>query len=330
MSTLTHMSPTAMVGRSWNLFRNHFKLACQVMALPMALVMVQAMLSAVPNILPTWTGASPFQMGLLIVSMVALVLVAIGNACLSVLATVMMKRLFYITLTQDTPARLIDGWRFIEKSWAKALGIMLFNIPVAIAYILVDVLIVLLGFGVATLLMGVFAVQNTAVRAGAIVAIVIWGFLILSVFLGLLAVQMVSMSMPLLALVSGKAAHIGQAYRMAYACLGRNLPKAALFGALIVIFTVVISQVIQLPINVWFLVEYSRIWAQDHASGGTVPWYVTAATNMWTSLTTMLLIPFNTASLTLFWYDCQVSSQGLDLQLWLDRLKRKHLKSVIN
>lgn len=330
MSTLTHMSPTQMVGRSWNLFRNHFKLACQVMAIPLGLVMIQSLLSTIPNVLPTWTGVSWLQTLLIVISLLGVVLAALANGLASVLATVMMKRLFYITLTQETPARLIDGWHFIEKYWAKALGVMFCNIPLGIAYLLIDALVGVLGFGGGALLFGMLTIPNTAVRAGAIVAIILWGFLVVALLLGLIAVQMVSMSMPLLALVSQKATHVGQAYRVAFACLSRNFLKAALFGALIVIFTVVIGQVIQLPMNIWLIIEYQRIWVQEHASAGTLPWYVAAITNLWASITTVLLIPFNTASLTLFWYDCQVNSQGLDLELWLDRLKRRQLKSVIN
>ncbi len=294
------------------------------MTIPLITVLLQSVLGTVPNALTALGRTSALDMLLMVLAVLALILVVLANTVVSTLAAVMLNRLYYMMLTQDTPVRFEDGWRFIQRLWPKLLAVMLCNLPMGIGFVVLDTVVVFLGFGGSWLVLSMLSFPNTAVRAGAVVAVILWGFVILALLLSLIAIQMITMSMPLMAMVSEKTESVGKAFRIAFASVGRSLFKTALFGSLLVVFTVAVSQTIQLPMNVWLFFEVQRTILQEHSSPENLPWYVKSAANLWTSLTMILLIPFNAAALSLFWYDCQVNTQGLDLTLWLERLKQRH------
>ena len=72
------------------------------------------------------------------------------------------------------------------------------------------------------------------------------------------------------------------------------------------------------PVILWMGIEQTRLGLHQ-----TVPLYLQTAWNVWNSLANGLMMPYYISALILMWYDCQVRSEGLDLQLWLDQLQPK-------
>jgi hypothetical protein len=95
----------------------------------------------------------------------------------------------------------------------------------------------------------------------------------------------------------------------------RNFPRLVGFSVCGLLLSVSILSVLLSPVVLWMGIEQTRLGLHQ-----TIPLYLQTAWNVWNSLANCLIMPYYVSALILMWYDCQARSEGLDLQLWIERL----------
>jgi hypothetical protein len=108
--------------------------------------------------------------------------------------------------------------------------------------------------------------------------------------------------------------------QQAFRLLLSNFPKLTLFGILFFLFSCLLSTILHSPIFLWVALELARLGVPTQH---TIPLHLQIGINLWGVLTSFILLPFYSSAITLMWYDCQVRKEGLDLRLWLYRLKQR-------
>ena len=81
--------------------------------------------------------------------------------------------------------------------------------------------------------------------------------------------------------------------------------------------------VLMSPVWIWSILELTRLGINQQ---DRIPLHVQTVLNIWSSLANLLVLPFHISALTLFWYDCLVRKEGLDLKLWFSRILQQQGK----
>jgi hypothetical protein len=164
------------------------------------------------------------------------------------------------------------------------------------------------------------AKQNLVLIAMIVLFLLLLGSVVLAIVITLTTVQSVCFFAPFLATATDSEPgsfnwkRIWHVARLELA----NTPRLLLFTLAFFGFSIILSATLNTPAILWNWFEMTRLGVEQQYM---IPFHVQLITNLWESFVGLFLMPFHTAVLVLFWYDCQVRKEGLDLQLWLQNLR---------
>lgn len=328
---------TTLLGRAWNLFKTQPKNSIKLIAIPTLLMAVQGLLMSVPAATNALVKGPVLTA---VVSLSAVILALIAGLVASVLSGFSfcaLARLYASALVQAEPFSLKNCIDHVKKHWAPISGVMLLNLGGYALFALMDLIIFLVGVFAATMLGQLYKYDSLIVKLGATVTLILGGSAFFVMLLTLISIQILLLSMPLVTIANPElcldrqksknnqpkrltfGTILGYSYRLVFA----NFPKALRYGAFMFAFLIVLGTVMRLPMDIWMGFEYMRSFQDSHGAPGMLPAHVTAIVQTWYSLIAACLMPFSMSAVTIFWYDCKVTKEGLDLRLWLARLTEK-------
>jgi hypothetical protein len=319
-----------LISRAWNLLRLNLKKSMMTMLAPTLLLTVFYIVISIPasQTFLTPTPASRLAIsattGLLGLGLGILSFLFWGVSCCALI------RLYYSTIVRETPFTLRECWTFVNRiKWPLILMLAL-SLVLMVVFVIVDFLLFFAGMLTSAALFGLLGTMSAATQSGLlaimlIFAMILWGFVVLSLLLILVTTQGFCFVFPIISLATSETVeipwwkHLLAGYRMILS----NLPRLILFALALFAFSIVVSMVMNTPILLWAWLERARLGVSEQHH---VPLYVHAMLNLWRSLADLFLIPFYISAATLFWYDCRVRKEGLDLQLWLAGILRRRGK----
>lgn len=323
-----------LIGRAWSLFRQNLKAGLLLILIPAILFALQGVFASIPSAFQTTATPSLVQIGFTLISIIGSVLLFTAATLAALLASLVLTRIFWSCLMGGKPISVGESLAFFRnfRVMAAILATSVVALALYVVFLLIDFFILTLGVMIASMVFGMVAGQIQqagfgnvlALSAVSLIYMVIVGCLIMGLTLALLGVQILLLNFPFIALATGTGKHlmrdIGKSLRLFFA----NLPKAALFGSLLVVFMLVVYLVLTAPIvSIWVPFEMQRMQSAGNQPPGMLPFHVMVIINFWTSVLTVLSLPYMFAAFTLFWYDCRVNREGLDLRLWFVDLCRR-------
>lgn len=256
------------------------------------------------------------------------VLVVLGiyllHGSASFVAFLMVARLMYLGIVQEALPLLRDVFLFFKVRWARTLSMMVLMWVGIIGLVVATVIVMGLGMGALFVFgasVGLLAAHH---NPGLIVGIlvVLWivllgvGFFVLMMLnawlVGFPVLAFATAEIPTEAVPPANKLPIGYALRL----LRKHWLRTLGFGALLVFFTYSLSFVFNWPVFVWLAFEFVHLSASLRHTGALPP-HVSIVASFWANLANMVLWPYIIAIVTLFWYDCQVRSEGRDLRFYL-------------
>ncbi len=321
----TEQGVLTLLSRSWNLLKLNLKPTLLVMLLPTLLSTafhILASLLAEPGTL-TSTSAIGLHLGLLLGAFILFfpyIFAILISFCV-------LSRFYYRAILSSESPDLKECLRHLGKTGPSLLGIMLLQGVILFALTAVEIGV----FFVGTLLVGMMttalAASGTALTGAGkpLVPIMmvsfalVAGFVAMFLLITLISLQSALSAFPLLSLLTTSNLkesiwdHIKSGYKMVFT----NISRVVWFTLALVIFQWVLAGVMLLPAWIWVGIEMTRTGLGAHHG---LPLHIQTIFNIWGSLCGMLTMPFYISAMSLFWYDCQVRNQGLDLTLWLERL----------
>jgi hypothetical protein len=321
----------SLLSRAWNLLRTNLKSSLLLMMGPTILItafhLLVSLLSSQTFLTPTSAAGLTFT--LLIV--LACILLALPCFFFWIFSCCALSRLYYSAIVSEAPITIRACWHYLQKIWLPltllivALSVILFifiivNFLILYLGILLSVL-VLTGLGLAT---GNF--QHLGPGVTIIFFLLIWGFVVLAATISMISFQGFFFAFPLLAISTATNIkttwwqHLSKSYKLLFENIHRIIP----FAMILFFFSWILLGVLMSPAWIWSILELARLGInqQDH-----IPMHIQTVVNIWSSLANLLVLPFHISALTLFWYDCLVRKEGLDLKIWFNRILRRQGKN---
>lgn len=311
-----------LLGRAWNLFRSDMRRSLLIMLLPSVLDACAGIAIALPAATPGDARAGAAYSGLLVLSYgVGLLLLAV-NFFVRAGALVTLSGLYRATIER----RCLSLRQAFQAVRAKGMGLAsacfgLFLL--AIVLIICDWVVLTLGMLLlAVLATGTLAYLFATLGPWALVAVM--GGLVAGVGLGaailaLAGFQCLCCLLPLAAIASETQTTVNAQWRAlfrSYRLIGCQPLRAGAFGLMLLMAYSALSLALSLPSQIASFMALST----SHMT--VMPVSVSIGLNLYGMVVSALVWPFIFAALTLFWYDCQVRSEGADLGLRVQRLRQ--------
>jgi hypothetical protein len=311
-----------LISRAWNLVRINLKVVIGIMALPTLFnTLFHVLLSLFSN-QSFLTQVGSTELGFRLLLLVGTSLLVIPSFFLWLVSYGLLGRFFYLSILRNTAPTAKECFQHLRENWLALMGMTLLLGLMVMGLLVLTILIFYLGM----LLIG-FTVAALAISAGtdssrlmmAIFALVL-GFAALSLLVILGTMQWFLFNVPILSLLTttgqrkGFWKHIGDSCQILF----RLIPRVILFSVSFVVLSWIFMGVLMSPALIWIKLEMSRTALASHH---LLPLYIQSIWNIWSSLANCLIMPFYISAITLFWYDCQTRSEGLDLKLWLEKLQ---------
>jgi hypothetical protein len=316
-----------LTGRAWNLFRLNWKAGLLVMLGPTilktGLAVLGSLLSSGTFLTPTTTGKLIFIALLGVTLMVGFLLYFFvwGFSCCT------LSRFYYSAIIDEKPLSLKACWQSILKK-APALGLMMvIIIPLSGFMVILDIIFLYLGIFISAAALSAFAVSthaftNSISGITTIFFLLVWGFVVLALLIGLGTLQWFLCIFPFIAVATAPIRRqttwplVKQGIRQVF----ENLPRLIPYAVTLFIFTWVAMLTLMAPTILWVALEMKRTGMEHQVH---LPFHISAIANLISGLVELMSAPFVISALTLFWYDCQVRREGIDLQLWFNKLLRR-------
>ena len=324
------------IGRAINTFKLNIRAAAQIMMIPLVISALEGVVNAIPSAIHTLTMP---DMGRLVITALAALLVfflSIASVFITTLFCAPIIRINYSTLTHPAPMSLHQSIADCKKSIGTLIALTLYALISLIIFGVIDAILAVIALFGLTAIMVASTTITTMFKSSSvagpffITTLVISGAILTIVTLAILGFQMMMSFLPLVCASTshdmqkrGFVQSLGYGFRMLFA----NLPRAVLFGILLIIFWGVVATVLQLPVGIWMGIELRRF--DDALQPGTIPLHVSFVVNLITSVVKTVMTPFGLCAIALFWYDCQVRKEGVDLAQWLTRMKKPSPDTVL-
>jgi hypothetical protein len=319
-----------LISRAWNLLRTNLKSSIILMAMPTLLFTV---LHLMISVLSSQTFLTPTSGATLALD----ILLAIGCAVLAfpcyffwIFSCCAICRLHYSAITSDTPLSIRECWQYIRKIWMSLtlqiiiLSIIL-GILIVISFIVFYLGIILSVVAIAGLGLAATNFHNMLPGIMTLFFLLIWGFVVLAIIIALVSFQGLLFIFPLISVSTSNEPGLPWWHHMkhAYTLLFKNTLRVIPFTIVLFLFSWIIISVLMSPVWIWTVIELTRLGInQQHH----IPLHIQTILNLWSSLANLLVIPFQISAMTLFWYDCLVRTEGLDLEIWFNRILRSQGK----
>lgn len=319
-----------LVSRAWNLLKANLKSSLIIMAAPTVLLTV---LHVLISLLASQTFLTPTSGAMLTLD----ILLALGSAILAfpcyffwIFSCCAICRLQYSAIVGESPLTIRQCWQYIRKIWMPLTLLVIVLSVILGALVVLSLIIFYLGIilsVVAMVSLGVAAANFHNIWPGIMTLffLLIWGFVVLTVMISLVSFQGLLFVLPLVSISSDMETerswwnHLKHAYKVLFENALRVIP----FTMTLFLFSWIIIFVLMSPAWIWTIMELTRLGInQQHH----IPLHIQTVLNLWSNLTNLLVIPFQISAMTLFWYDCLVRKEGLDLKIWFNRLIQRQGK----
>lgn len=321
---------TTLISRAWNLLRVNLKSSVLVMLIPTLVLTVFHIVISIPA---SQTFLTPTAMARLAIgATTALLGLGLGIVSFFVwgVSCCALIRLYYSAIILEKPIPLRECWAFVNRIKGPLVLMLLLFVVLLTMFIVADFLLLFIGIITSAALFGLLGTligtaQNPVLTIMIIFFMILWGFVVLGLLITLVTVQGFFFVFPIVSLATANDPdipwwrHILNAYRLIFV----SLPRLMLFAMALFGFSLVVSLTMSAPALVWSWLEMARLGVSDQHH---VPLYINTVLNLWRSVVDLLLIPFYVSAATLFWYDCRVRKEGLDLQIWFAGILRRRGK----
>ncbi len=331
------VSPATLLSRAWNLLRYHLKSSILLMLIPAFLGVMGSLVMLVP------TAASQiFEMPSYISFIIAV--------CLGLLLTVMavivrltcmaaLSRLYLKTLMHGEGMSLREAFKkSVLKSRASFVAMFLmFGVIVVLMalFILLDIFAFTVGVIGFYILSGILLISavipniilQLAFGLLALILFILGATLISLCFVSLLSVQAGLCLFPVVGMANTDQRGffvILESALKSYGLLGANIFRMILFAILLFVIYMVLSVAMSLPLQTWFILE--MIFNPPAGDPTNIPLHKSLLMTIYQAMTFSVIWPYIFAAITVFWYDCRVRSEALDIRLSLHRMNER-LKS---
>ncbi len=312
-----------LISRSWNLFRKHLKTGVMVMLGPTLSYLIFMLLLGLIASQGFLIAAPQQRLSLiLLTALAALGMLGVFFFLYGYCCCVLM-RYFYTAITGSGPDPLRACRDYVWSRRGAVAFLLAVSAVAMIGFAVVDTLIFYAGALLAVMTLAALGglaglMHNPLMAVIALVAFLIFGFVVLALLIGLFSTEWFVVIFPLLSVATAErpralGAHVAEGLGM----LGHNLARILVFALALFLFSTIVSMALHAPVYAWALYEKGRMGMTSQVA---LPMHVSAIINLWTGLINIILMPFYISTLTLFWYDCKVRAEGLDLRLWFRSL----------
>lgn len=322
--TTPQQDSCSLINAAWNLLKKNLK-----PSLVIAIVPVIGMIGL--NIFITFLQSGNTLNGLpslstmmfkFIVALVAMFW-SIALSFLWAGSFVVLTRYYFFTVIQDTPLTISQCIQHVRQRWFSFCVYLVCSFLIAvIAFVIETALFFGLSFILTWVLITVQATLSQYMPSLISISFfVIIGFIALLSFIVLIAAQTMLYLFPLLSFATetGDKKSWSSYVKQSMALTFKNMFRITLFLTLLAIITLVINIVVSYPVWLWIGLEVTRLGV-----GGVqhflLPFHIHLTLSFLTSGIQLIQFPLQAAALTLFFYDCKVRREGLDIQIWLNRL----------
>jgi hypothetical protein len=242
-----------------------------------------------------------------------------------------LSRYYDAVLIREQPLTMRDCFQYTQAKLWPLLGLLIVMLVASLVLAVVDVLILFFGGFVSTLVMAQFPgwvapfFAKGPATVMAVLFLILWGCLILGGVIALVTLQSFLFVFPTLAVATANdpAADFFKTLRYGVKRVFANFMRIPPFAMVLSILTGVMIFTALTPI---FGVV---VWEVQHPLPGHAPEFPLQGViilNVARSLVELVSGPFMISALVLFWYDCRVRRDGLDLSLRLARLRQAALR----
>lgn len=312
-----------LISRAWNMLKVNLKSSLLIVLGP---VVVMAVISVLLGIAASWPfltpGSAEQQVLYILVAGFSMVLF-VANYFVFGFCAAALARLYYSAIVLNTPLAVHECWQATRQKAGAIFLLLLVLIVPAFLFLALDLMVLMGGILVATLVVGVSGLSGLMSGHALssifhLLFLLLWGFLILGTAISLITVQGSFLFFPLLSIATEEPpVSWWRSLKRASRLLATNASRLIPFAGGLFCFSLVVSVMLNLPPQVWAWFEKTRLGMAD---ADRVPLYINLVVNLWDSLIDLFLIPFYIGALTLFWYDCRARKEGLDLQIRLQNM----------
>lgn len=328
-----------LISQAWNLCRLHLKESLRFLMVPTLIQIVFIILLTLLSGKTFLTAVTLQALAFKLVVIILLLLLGFPLFFYWVFCCCTLIRFYYLGLTSPEAPTLGECWRYALKAWPSIVGLTIFSGFLLVVLLVLDGLILFFGLLISGAVLGALGgtlspgSHRSVVTIGMMLSfMLVLGFLVLTLIVSLIVFQSFLFTFPLISLSTESQPRSHQPRRTGFShftgvlkLLLTNLPRVIGFSLALFGFTWLMVIVMMSPAWVWSALELNRLGInQQHV----IPEYVQAVLNLWNTVVNLIVLPFHLSALTLFWYDCQVRREGMDLQLWLQRLMGRQNKKL--
>lgn len=321
-------SVITILSRAWNLFRANFKSSI-FLILPAILMftgihLLTGLLSSSTFLTPTSVLSMGFK---LMVAVISLLLI-IPSFFVWIFSLCALSRFFFSAIVGETPLSVKACWLYVAKNWLQFTLLTAVLGSVFAVLIVINLIVLYLGIFLSIAVMTALGLSashltnNMAPGIMVVLFLLIWGFAVLALVISMITFQSFFFAFPMLAFSTTPQQKVRwwPLIKHAYKLLFENLTRLILFSIALFFLSMTIQAVLVSPAWIWMALEFARLGvSQQHH----IPMHIQTVLNIWSSLASLIVVPFNISALTLLWYDCLVRKEGMDLKLWFNNLIRR-------
>ncbi len=310
-------SVTTVLARAWILLKRCLVPTAKVMVFPVLFFNLHGIINAS---LSSHNALQQLDAQHLL-TLVGLVGLFIGSFALfmaSLIAAVcMLSTIYYSAIILDTPVSLSRAGKrlFLRSPVLIAMSVTAF--VSVIIFGLINALTVVVGIAVFSSVLLLFKQGfNILLIALLSIFLVIWGSVVVGSLITGFGLQLISVVTPFISVMTHRRKEAWKASYQCFSVLLANPADTFLLAAGMVVVIATLSALINLPVSMWALFEVQWQGIADHLSE-IFPRHVAILLNMWSSVGFAILLPFTVSILTLFYYNCKVKKDAVDLKLRL-------------
>jgi hypothetical protein len=316
------------ISRGWNLTRIHGKDAFLLMIIPILIMVGSSVIQVIPQ---AYSHLVAKEAGAVIVFVLTLVCMGISIVlglagwCGLGVAFVLLAHRFYYSLLGQTPSQ---GWiiRFLKERWPSLLSVFFVLLVMNAFFVFAELVTFFGGLIVSMILMafigGMHEIDSKI--GGGLVALFV-GFLTVALLYIEFVLQMLCSMFPIIAVATSNEKKLFQDSLGSLGLLWRRPYKTLLFGTGLIFFYMFLALFFQIPLYAWMGFEIPHMSQEDMASGN-FPLHLLVTIHIWSAFVSGVVWVFVLGATSLFFYDCQMSLDGLDLKYRLDSFKARWIK----
>lgn len=313
-----------ILSRSWNLVRSNLKPSLLMIAPSTLMNIAFFLLLSLISSQAFLTEATAINLSIRLLLLLASILFSIPTILVSTLSYLAMCRYFYLTIVSPRPPSIKACFTYLLRKWLPLGGLVLILGALMVGLVIANIIVFYLGILLVSFIVGILGAsaatgETLFPKLMMMAFVLVTGFVLFAGLIVLGSLEAFLFSFPITSVATeteNPGKNIWQHLKQAYQLLFRNFSKVVLFSLGLLIFSWLLLGVLVSPVYFWVMMESTRISLKT-----SLPFYIQAVLNLWSSLANMLIAPLIASAMALFWYDCKTRSQGLDLKLWLDRLK---------